>query len=115
MSRKSIARADLADTLFQTIGLPQLQCRRLIDDVLNEITNALINGEDVKLHNFGKFMVRHKNERIARNPKTKEPAVVSARKSIRFKASQQLKRKVTARAEYPPYCPKEHNRRFRDF
>ncbi len=98
MSRKTVTRADLANALAQAVGLPKRQCNRLVDDVLNEITNALVNEEDVKLQHFGNFMVRHKNERIGRNVKTGEPAVVSARKSIVFKASQQLKRKVTARA-----------------
>ena len=50
----------------------------------------------VKIAGFGTFKLRHKKERIGRNPRTKEPAVISSRNVILFKVSQQLKDKINS-------------------
>ena len=52
------------------------------------------DGKSVKLSSFGSFMVRQKNERIGRNPKTKEEAVIDARRVVVFRASKELKNKI---------------------
>jgi hypothetical protein len=47
----------------------------------------VLAGESVKISGFGTFVVHHKNERMGRNPKTLEEAVITSRKSLSFKAS----------------------------
>jgi integration host factor subunit alpha len=54
----------------------------------------LIDGNSVKLSSFGSFMVRQKKERIGRNPKTKEEAVIDARRVVVFRASKELKNRI---------------------
>ena len=59
--------------------------------ILNQIKQTLLYGENVEISGFGKFMVRKKNERIGRNPKTKKEALINARKVITFKPSHRFK------------------------
>lgn len=73
------------------------ECSDLVDQVLDEITYALVEEEEVKVSSFGSFTIRHKQERMGRNPKTGEPAVISARRIVVFKASSKLKHLVNVR------------------
>ena len=69
--------------------------KRIVDiQFFEEIILDLIDGNSVKLTSFGTFSVKHKKERIGRNPKTKEEAIIDARRVISFKASKELKRRV---------------------
>jgi integration host factor subunit alpha len=70
--------------------------RSILDAMLEEIAAALVNGETVKLRNFGTFTVRDKKERLGRNPRTMEPAKITARRSLTFKASPAVVKKINA-------------------
>ena len=59
--------------------------------VLEEVTNELVKGNNVKISSFGTFTVRQKNTRICRNPKTGVEAEISSRKVISFKPSQTMR------------------------
>jgi integration host factor subunit alpha len=65
---------------------------------LDEISDALIRGEDVKLSSFGSFLVRHKNGRMGRNPKTGEEVPIDPRRVLSFRASHVLKEKINKMA-----------------
>ena len=97
MSDRTVTRNDLAEVLYQEVGLSKDDCRKLLDDVLNQIADALVEDEEIKLSNFGSFTIRHKNERVGRNPRTGETAVVSARKVVTFKPALELRRMVDGR------------------
>ena len=97
MPNKTITRADLADALHQEVGLSLRDCRRLLGEVLGEIADALDRDEKVVLANFGTFAIRHKKERVGRNPKTGEPAVIAARRAVTFSAAGRMKAKVASR------------------
>jgi integration host factor subunit alpha len=89
-------RDTLAEVVHQEVGLSRLQCRRLVDLAIAEITIALVLGETVGISRFGSFTVRRKGQRPGRNPKTGELATVRPRQVIVFRASRVLKRKVNA-------------------
>lgn len=99
MPHKAVTRVDLAAALHQEVGLARSDCSKLVDDVLAEISRSLVREEQVKLSTFGSFKIRHKKERMGRNPKTGEEAVVSARKVVVFTPAQKLKSRVTVRSE----------------
>ena len=99
MTDKTVTRADLADAIRHEVGLSHYDCRKLIEDVLNEITYALVEGESVGVSSFGSFTIRHKEERMGRNPRTGDQAVIPARRIIRFKASNKLKSLVAVREQ----------------
>ena len=77
------------------LGLSRVESRQLVHDVIESVVHALERGEDVKLTNFGVFEVREKADRLGRNPKTGKVVTISARKVISFRASKQLKARVS--------------------
>ena len=70
MSGKTLTRADLAEAVFQKVGLPRNESAEIVELVLREIVASLERGDTVKLSSFGSFGIRDKGQRIGRNPKT---------------------------------------------
>src|SRR3546814_10315524 len=64
MTGGTITRADLSEAVYQEVGLSRNESAELVESVLNEISEALVRGEMVKLSSFGSFSVREKGERI---------------------------------------------------
>ncbi|MDR1982365.1 MAG: integration host factor subunit alpha [Holosporaceae bacterium] len=89
---RTLTRSDLADAITNEFRVTKFVASEIVEDVLDEISSALMDDENVKIAGFGTFMVRKKKERIGRNPRTLKEAVITARKSISFKASAILKR-----------------------
>jgi integration host factor subunit alpha len=94
MSNSTITRAHLSEAVYQEVGLSRNDSSQLVDVVLEEISQALVRGEMVKLSSFGSFQIRSKTERIGRNPKTGEEVPISPRRVLVFRASHVLKDKV---------------------
>ena len=93
---KTITRADVAEYLYQEIGLSRKDSGEILDMILDEIVNELSKGSDVKLSSFGTFSLRDKKERSGRNPKTGVEAVISSRRVISFKPSQTMRKSINA-------------------
>ncbi|MBS4773361.1 MAG: integration host factor subunit alpha [Proteobacteria bacterium] len=93
---KTITRADVAETIYQEIGLSRKDSNDILDMILDEIVKDLSSGNDVKLSSFGTFSLRHKKERSGRNPKTGIEAVISSRRVISFKPSQTMRKIINA-------------------
>jgi integration host factor subunit alpha len=87
ITRRELARAVSLACKQLSIG----QSAAIVDEVLEEIADALVQGESVTLCNFGKFVIVSKKERKGRNPRTGESAVISSRRVVNFRASRQLK------------------------
>ena len=68
----------------------------ILDMILDEMTNELVKGNDVKLSSFGTFALRNKKARAGRNPKTGVEAVISPRRVISFKPSQTMRKIINA-------------------
>jgi nucleoid DNA-binding protein len=66
--------------------------------VFDGFAAALDHDEKVMLPNFGTFATRRKEERVRRNPKTGEPAVIAARKVVSFNVAHRMKAKVAFRS-----------------
>lgn len=94
MGGKTVTRADLCEAVYQRVGLSRTESAALVEAVLEEISESLVRGENVKLSSFGSFVVREKNERIGRNPKTGEEVPISPRRVMVFKPSNVLKHKI---------------------
>lgn len=91
-SKKTLTRSDIADSIIDEFKVSKFNATEIIEDVLEEIASALKNGESVKISGFGTFSVKQKKERIGRNPRTMEEAVISPRKSLKFRPSLILKK-----------------------
>ncbi|MDP2697878.1 integration host factor subunit alpha [Thalassospira sp.] len=96
MSDATVTRADLAEAVYQEVGLSRNESAQLLETVLDEISMALIRDEVVKISSFGSFSVRKKGERIGRNPKTGEEVPILPRKVLVFRPSQVLKARINA-------------------
>lgn len=90
----TVTRADLAEAVYQRVGLSRSESADLVQSVVDEICDAASRGETVKLSSFGSFVVRAKAERIGRNPKTGVEAPIIARRVMVFKPSNVLKARV---------------------
>ncbi len=90
----TLTKAELAEILFERIGLNKREAKDVVDAFFTEIRDALVKGETVKLSGFGNFQLRDKPQRPGRNPKTGEPVAISARRVVTFHASQKLKAHV---------------------
>ncbi len=91
-----LTRADMAESLFNELGLNKNEARELVNSYFEELTACLAVGEQVKLSGFGNFDLRDKNERPGRNPKTGEKVPITARRVVTFRAGQKLKARVEA-------------------
>ena len=91
---KTLTRADLCEAIYERVGLSKSESSELVEMVIDEICDAIVRGEDVKLSSFGSFLVRHKNERVGHNPKTKEEVPILPRRVAVFKPSNVLKDRV---------------------
>ena len=90
----TLTKAELADLLFEKVGLNKREAKDMVEAFFEEIRGALERGESVKLSGFGNFQLRDKPQRPGRNPKTGEEIPISARHVVTFHASQKLKAMV---------------------
>jgi integration host factor subunit alpha len=94
----ALTKADLADILFDELGLNKREAKEVVELFFEEIRQALESNQQVKLSGFGNFDLRNKSERPGRNPKTGEEIPISARRVVTFKPGQKLKARVEAYA-----------------
>ena len=90
----TLTKADLADMLFEQVGLNKREAKDMVEAFFEEVRRSLEAGDSVKLSGFGNFELRKKSERPGRNPKTGEEIPITARRVVTFHASQKLKSKV---------------------
>ena len=90
----ALTKAQLADMLFEQIGLNKRESKDMVDAFFEVISQRLIAGEDVKLAGFGNFQIRIKAPRPGRNPRTGELIPIAARRVVTFHASQKLKDQI---------------------
>jgi integration host factor subunit alpha len=94
MTENTVTRAQLAESVYQEVGLSRNESADLVDIILEEVSQALIRGEMVKLSSFGSFQVRSKGQRIGRNPKTGQEVPILPRRVLVFRASHVLKDRI---------------------
>jgi integration host factor subunit alpha len=90
----TLTKAELADLLFERVGLNKRESKDMVEAFFDSIQAALVAGEDVKLTGFGNFQIRHKAPRPGRNPRTGETIPIKARQVVTFHASHKLKAMV---------------------
>ncbi len=91
MTGKTLTRADLSEAVHRQIGLSRSESADLVKSVLDMVSETLEQGHTVKLSSFGTFMVRQKNGRVGRNPKTGEEVPITPRRVLVFRPSQVMK------------------------
>ncbi len=89
-----MTKADLADKIYEKVGLPKKEAEEIIEVLFSSLKNILSEGESIKVSGFGTFLVRKKGARKGRNPKTGLELQISQRKVVTFKPSLQFKAAV---------------------
>ncbi len=87
----TVTKMELANALFEELGLNKREAKEFVELFFEEIRKALEAGHTVKFSGFGSFSVRDKPQRPGRNPKTGEEIPVTARRVVTYKASQKVK------------------------
>lgn len=98
MGGKTVTRADLAEAVYRRLGLSRTESAAMVEMVLQEICDAIVRGENVKLSSFGSFLVRQKGERVGRNPRTGREVPIPPRRVTVFKPSNIMKERINAGA-----------------
>jgi len=94
MANKTLTRMDLGEAVFREVGLSRNDAAQMVESVLGHISDALVEGENVKISSFGTFSVRDKGARIGRNPKTGEEVPIQPRRVLTFRPSHLMKDRV---------------------
>ena len=97
----ALTKADLADLLFEQIGLNKRESKDMIDAFFDLIADSLVEGLDVKISGFGNFQIRTKAPRPGRNPRTGEAIPIEARRVVTFHASHKLKEQIQGEGPAP--------------
>jgi integration host factor subunit alpha len=86
-----MTKADLADKLYEKIGLPKKEASAIVETLFESMKSILADGESIKITGFGTFLVRKKGSRRGRNPKTGTELEIEQRRVVTFKPSLQFK------------------------
>ena len=91
---KTLTRSDLSEAVYREVGLSRTESADLVESILAHLSDALVDGDTVKISSFGTFSVREKGARIGRNPKTGEEVPIEPRRVLVFRPSHILKDKI---------------------
>ena len=94
LETNALTKAQLADLLFDQIGLNKREAKDMVDAFFDLLVQRLVQGQDVKLSGFGNFQIRTKAPRPGRNPRTGESIPIEARRVVTFHASSKLKEQI---------------------
>ncbi|MFA7585373.1 MAG: integration host factor subunit alpha [Novosphingobium sp.] len=94
-SMETLTRAEIAEAINRKLGLSRAESLAMVESILQHMSRALADGENVKISGFGTFLLRDKSERVGRNPKTGIEVPITPRRVLTFRASQLLKDQIS--------------------
>ena len=97
--RVNLTKKEIINSIYIQLGFSKKIIENLLEDFLSIILDELLKKKKVKISNFGTFILKRKNKRLGRNPKTKESKIISERNVITFKPSKELKNYINKRDE----------------
>ena len=89
--RINLTKKEIVNSIYMQIGFSKKISEALLEDIFQILLKNIVLEKKVKISKFGTFILRRKNQRIGRNPKTKETKVISERNVILFKPSKEFK------------------------
>ena len=84
-------KKELIDSVSHKRDLTKKEAEALVDTVFDTMIESILNGDKVLISGFGTFKVNERQERKGVSPKTKEPMIIPASKTVTFKPSNKLK------------------------
>ena len=89
--RVNLTKKDLVNSIYMQVGFSKQITENLVEEFFSIIVTNLCKKKSIKISKFGTFLIRSKNSRIGRNPKTKEETEISKRDVVLFKPSREFK------------------------
>lgn len=84
-------KSQLINAVAEEVNLSKVEVKRVIDSLFNNIESNLNSDEKVVISGFGVFSITHSPERLGRNPRTGENVKITARRSVKFRSSMEIK------------------------
>ena len=97
--RQNLTKKEIINSIYMQLGYSKKLIENIIEDMFDILLENLKSKGKVKISNFGTFILKRKNKRLGRNPKTKESKIISERNVITFKPSKELKNYINKRDE----------------
>tara|TARA_B100000965_G_C19513746_1_gene723133 strand:- start:370 stop:672 length:303 start_codon:yes stop_codon:yes gene_type:complete len=91
---ENLKKIDISKEIYSNFGISSLYANKIINSTIEIMIHILKKDNILKIKNLGTFKVLNKNERIGRNPKNKETYIIRSRKTVNFKTSEFLKKKI---------------------
>ena len=92
--RINLTKKEIINSIYMQLGFSKKICENLLEDFLYILFNELLKNKKVKIPKFGTFILKHKNSRVGRNPKTLEKKIITERNVVLFRPSKELKKKL---------------------
>lgn len=90
----NITKKDLVERISEKTGLTQVDTKIVIESFLDSVSKALQSGNNIEIRGFGRFKIKEKRARTARNPRTNEHIQVEAGFKPIFEASRELRNRI---------------------
>jgi nucleoid DNA-binding protein len=90
----NVTKKDLVEKISERTGLTQVDTKIVVESFLESVAKALQDGQNIEIRGFGRFKVKQKRARTARNPRTNEFVEVEAGFKPVFEASRELRKRV---------------------
>jgi integration host factor subunit alpha len=97
-ARYCLTKADLADAIYATLPVDKQKAAQIVEDYIEIIKDSLADDGKVMLSGFGSYVVNSKPPRRGRNPQTGDSIMLRARKVVKFKPSQLLRKAINGQA-----------------
>jgi len=94
----NVTKKELVEVIAEQTGITQVDTKIVVETFLEAISNSLKLGRNIEIRGFGRFKVKQKKARTARNPRTGELVQVEAGIKPVFEASKDLKAHINSPA-----------------
>lgn len=102
---KNITKKDLVEQIAERTGLTRVDTKIIVECFLDAVSKALETGMNIEIRTFGRFKIKKKQARRARNPRTNQYINVAAGYKPVFEASKELKKRINDVAGLHPTKP----------
>ncbi len=92
--KKTITKVDIVEAIYQKIGGKRVDVKRLVDDLIEIMKEAICSDRSLLISGFGRFEAYNKKERRGRNPQTEEPIILDPRVVCVFRISKKFKKEL---------------------
>jgi nucleoid DNA-binding protein len=99
---KNITKKELVEQIAEKTGLTRVDTKIIVESFLDSVSQALQAGTNIEIRKFGRFKIKKKRARRARNPRTNQYIDVAAGYKPVFEASKELRKRINDAAGLQP-------------